>query len=286
MKLALGTVQFGQNYGISNRGGQTPRPEVGKILSLAHRSGLRTIDTAAQYGTSEEALGEHLGLYPDFRLVTKTVAAPLTAERVREGFRTSLSRLGRPSVYGFLVHAADELIGPRGPELMRCLEEFKSRGEARKVGVSVYTADQIDSVLGRYPIDIIQAPFNVFDQRLLKSGHLRKIKDRGVELHTRSAFLQGLLLMDPASLPKRMERGRPHLESYREHLGRIGLTPLQGALRFALATQEIDAVVCGVESAEQLQELILAAEGAGAPDDMARFAFQDESIIDPRLWGR
>lgn len=284
MKLALGTVQFGQNYGISNRGGQTPRPEVGRILALAHRSGIRMIDTAAQYGTSEESLGETLPSYSGFRVVTKTVAAPLTKDRVLEGFRVSLERLRLPKVYGFLVHAADELVGPRGPEVWSALAEIKSSGRAAKVGVSVYTAAQIDAVLDRHPVDLVQAPFSIFDQRLLASGHLRKMKARGIEIHTRSAFVQGLLLMDPSALPGHLQNARPRLEEYRTHLRELGLTPLQGALRFALNTTEIDAVVCGVESAAQLQELIAAAQDGPAPSAPSRFAVGDERIIDPRQW--
>ena len=87
MKLGLGTVQFGMNYGMSNLRGRTPPAEVDHILRLAADNGVQVLDTAAVYGDSEVVLGKLLAPDHDFRIVTKI-----------PGFKTpTISSLPTPS---------------------------------------------------------------------------------------------------------------------------------------------------------------------------------------------
>ena len=53
----LGTVQLGMPYGISNRSGQPSREIARQMLDTAYDLGVRALDTASDYGTSEEILG-------------------------------------------------------------------------------------------------------------------------------------------------------------------------------------------------------------------------------------
>ena len=117
MKLGLGTVQFGLNYGISNHHGIPSADEIVRILRLAEERGIRYLDTAAEYGRSEETLGEQInaGGFSDFRVVTKTPkAASVDSERNAREFHTtfmrSLERLRLNAVYGLLIHRAEDLI--------------------------------------------------------------------------------------------------------------------------------------------------------------------------------
>ena len=57
MKLAIGTAQFGLNYGISNTQGQVDKAQVADILSLGASLGIDTLDCAGAYGNSEQILG-------------------------------------------------------------------------------------------------------------------------------------------------------------------------------------------------------------------------------------
>ena len=104
---------------------------------------------------------------------------------------------GRGNVYGLLAHHADDLLVPGGRRVFEEMQRLLEEGLVRKIGVSVYSGQQIDSILELYTPDIVQLPLNLFDQRLLESGHLEKLKRRGVEIHARSVFLQGLLLIEP-----------------------------------------------------------------------------------------
>ena len=59
-KLAIGTVQFGMNYGIANNSGKINYNEAKSILEYAENVGADTLDTAIIYGDSESTLGEFL----------------------------------------------------------------------------------------------------------------------------------------------------------------------------------------------------------------------------------
>lgn len=290
MKVALGTVQFGVNYGISNKAGKTLPAEVGAILATARNYGVSVIDTASLYGDSEAVLGQSLPADSGFKIVTKTpqfakqALDGADAQRLEDSLRASLAKLGVASVYGLLIHRADDLLLPGGDLLVDRLLRLKQTGLVSKVGVSVYSGRQIDQMLERFQMDLIQLPINVLDQRLLQSGHLQKLKSAGVEIHARSAFMQGLLLMELQEIPEYFVSVRGRLESYHRFIKGHSLTPLQASLGFVSGIPEIDQVVCGVNDAKQLREICEVAQSKVDFRMFADFAITDEAIVNPVLW--
>lgn len=291
MKLGLGTVQFGLDYGVSNTQGRTPRDEVAYILGLAKSAGVSVLDTAALYGSSEEALGENLPADQSFKIVTKTAQfrrAKITSEdaqHLSNVFNDSLRKLGQNKVYGLLVHHADDLLAEGGEYLMEVMLVLKSRGLVEKIGVSMYSGEQIDRTLERYAIDLVQVPVNVFDQRLLVGGKLKQLKTSGIEIHARSLFLQGLLLMPVAHIAEYFAPLKKKIAAYHTYLQSQGLTMLQGALAFAASCQEIDEGILGVCSAQELRGILDAWHTLPQkPLDFGEFACSDERMINPSLW--
>ncbi len=291
VKLGLGTVQFGLDYGISNTEGRVAVTEVSDILATARSAGITLLDTAAAYGKSEKILGQCAGDEPGFRVVTKTPAFKddiIAAESGRKlvwTFENSLEQLKRKSLYGVLLHSADDLLKPGGEYLIDALRGLRAKRLVRKIGVSVYTDRQIDQVLDVFTPDIVQLPLNLLDQRLIKSGHLAELKKCGVEIHTRSAFLQGLLLMDPEKVDPFFEPIREHLRQFRKALNESGVTPLQAALKFCLERDEVDTVLVGVCSCRELKE-ICGAVSREVPDDFDfdRWSIEDTDILNPSQW--
>lgn len=293
MKLGLGTAQFGMNYGITNRSGKTSPDEVGRILEVANRAGVSMLDTAASYGTSEAELGRHLARYPNFRVVTKIPAFRRTAIGEEEAgllhaqFAESLGRLKRRSTYGVLLHDAKDLLAPGGGCLFDAMAELKESGSVERIGVSVYTADEIDAVCRRFPVDLVQLPVSVLDQRLIESGHLRFLKDRGIEVHARSIFLQGLILIDPDELLPYFRPVRERLLLFRAMLSDSEVSGIEAALGFVLGVPEIDCVIAGVCDVRQLEEVLSAAlSNHDWKMDFKAVACQDERILNPALWPR
>ena len=276
-KLGLGTVQFGQAYGISNRHGQVTPEEAARILSLAAESGIRLLDTAANYGEAEAVLGRRDTRA--FRIVTKTIGVRHGVEAVIARARQSAAALKADTL---LVHAASDLASPDGNALWRALLGLRDDGTFRKIGISAYVADDPASLAKRYRPDVMQLPFSMLDQRLLANGTLAALNDLSVEVHARSLFLQGLLFLD--QLPEKLKAAAPHLARIKARLREAGASPLAAALGFVLARPEITFGLVGVTSARELQDIIAAAHVRPPDLDWAAFALADEIVLTPSLW--
>ncbi len=290
-KLGLGTVQFGSDYGVSNDKGKPSIEEVARILEAASEAGISVLDCAPAYGDSESILGRVLPAKHRFRIVTKT--SPIRAERigkadadhVKETFLRSLENLHQTSVYGLLVHHAEDLLKPGSEHLVETLQSLVTQGVVQKIGVSVYNGRQIDEAVKLMTPEIVQLPLNVLDQRLIDSGHLDRLKGQSVEIHARSVFLQGLLLMDPASINSYFSSIRAHLEHYRHSLKEYDLTPVQAALLFAVNQPHVGTVLVGVCSAQELREILNSLSALESKQvDFSHFAVANESVINPSLW--
>ncbi len=282
-KLALGTVQFGIDYGVSNTAGRVPVDEVECILDVAYEAGIRLIDTAWSYGEAEAVLG-HLHAAERFDIVTKTAPVDDNGYRgVAAEIGESLVRLELMPAYGVLVHAAADLLGEYGEGIAKLLVRSRDNGAMQHIGVSAYNAEELYAALEVLDADLVQLPVNVFDQRLVKSGVLTDLKARGLEIHARSAFLQGLLLMEPDAAPAYFDPIRPRLAAWRMFCAERGLSPLQAALGFVTGLPEVDRVIVGVESAQQLTQVIAASTPLD-PTGFDALALDDPEFVEPSRW--
>ena len=232
-KLALGTVQFGMDYGI-NSGIKVEQNEVLKIVNLARKSGITLIDTAQLYGSSEKVLGNVNTV--DFDIVTKSRAFEQDiineneANLVINDLDHSLKLLKQKSLYAFLVHHGEDLLKPGGEMIFNKLQILKEQGLVKKIGFSAYIDNQLIKIIERFDIDIIQLPMNILDNRLINNGLLNKLYSRGIEIHTRSVFLQGLLLMDMDKRPKYFDRWSNLWKFWYEWLTDNKLSPLEASI--------------------------------------------------------
>jgi len=292
MKLALGTVQFGLHYGVANTTGQPAEAEVANILRHAVRAGVEVLDTACLYGDSEAVIGRCLPADHGFKIVTKTpkfagIDGVTAAATLKAAFAESCQRLRLPRLYGLLAHDANDLLGTDGDAIWRAMQELQAEKRVIRIGASVYNGSQIDALLQRFPIDLVQLPLSLLDQRLIQSGHLDRLAERNVEVHVRSAFLQGALLMSPDSLPPHLAGLRPCLEQISASATGLGISRLEAALRFVSGLKQLTAVVCGVDSTEQFDQLAAAlerSEVALSAEDAAACACSDPQLLDPSQW--
>lgn len=282
-KLALGSAQFGLNYGVSNTRGRTPDGEVAAILGRAQGAGIRLIDTASAYGEAEATLGATLPSPCPFQLVTKTPPGGSPAE-IDNAARQSLQMLWLPSAYGLLCHAAKDLLVVGGGEVWRAMETLKGEGLFSKIGISAYASDDPVALARRFRPDIMQLPVSLLDQQLIQSGALETLAEMGVEVHLRSVFLQGLLFVPLERLPGRLSGSAARLKRVRMQLAEAGVSPLAAAVRFALDRPEAAFAVVGVTGLAEFDE-VLAAARAPVPDlPWAEMALDDPVTLDPRRW--
>lgn len=283
MELALGTVQWGLAYGIAGRESAVPENEVRSILELATRRGIRLLDTAGAYGDIEQRLRRLMdGL--SFQVVSKIPALPHVASDndaaawVVANARQSHERLGS-SLLGLLLHRAEDLTGPRGLVVWRELSAW-GRANGIALGASAYDPATALALTKHLDITLTQLPGNAFDQRIVSAI---PTVPSGLSIHLRSAFLQGLLLMDLDAATVRLPAASRALQTWHAWCTQHRIEPLTAALSIVKGFTSVSAVVVGVESQRQLAE-IADAWSAAQPLRVPELAQDAVDIIDPRLW--
>jgi len=263
-RIGLGTVQFGANYGISNRGGRPSESEVAAILARAVEARIGHLDTAPAYGEAEIFIGRHLPRRHDLRIVTKlSPIADATIQAwhgatILETLARSLKHLRVDRVHGLLIHHPPDLAKSGAEHIVDALMHARMWGWAEHIGASIYDAEQLALVESRFQPQLVQLPLNVLDRRLIQSGLLSRLKARGVEVHARSIFLQGALLMNPNELPQFFAPVRAHVARLQQYWNEAGLSALAGCLAFALRRSEIDAVIVGVNRRDEFDDIVAA----------------------------
>jgi aryl-alcohol dehydrogenase-like predicted oxidoreductase len=286
-RLALGTVQFGLPYGVANESGQVSRDDAAAILDHAWAAGLDTLDTAIAYGDSEQRLGE-IGV-KKWQTISKLPSVPENRNDVyawvQEAVLNSMARLRVAKLRGLLLHCSQQLTGPHGDALYQALIALKEQGKVEKIGISIYDPEELDVLVPRFQLDMVQAPFNIIDRRLATSGWLTRLHQTGIEVHIRSVFLQGLLLMEPANRPAAFNRWQPLWDRWHCWLEQQSMNSVQACLGFAMSQPEISRVVVGVDSLRQFRE-ILAGTEVPAIMPPASLASDDLDLINPSRWDK
>lgn len=287
MKLALGTVQFGLSYGVANSRGRVRAEEVGAIMRKAYVSGMDTLDTAISYGDSESVLGSQ-GVQ-SWKVITKLPMMPEGCadvfKWVEEEVCESLSRLRTDKLYGLLLHRPVDLIEEGGRELYEALKNLKLMGLVEKIGISIYGTHELDLLFEKYNFDLVQAPLNILDRSLVETGWADRLKTIGVEIHARSAFLQGLLLMESQNRPRKFQRWSEVWDVWEEWLEANGLLPVEACLRYLNSLDCVDRVVVGVDSILHLNQIIDAV--SGKLSSLPSFSqLLDKRLINPATWDK
>ncbi len=285
MKLALGTAQFGMMYGISNVSGQVPQEDVENIIQYARNSGIDTIDTAIAYGDSEKKLG--LAGVNDFKLISKLPLIPESTSNIEhwieKQIEASISRLRVTNIYALMLHKPDQLLGPKGHRILRALIDLQKSSVIFKIGISVYSFKELKGLFQLHDFEIVQCPFNLIDRGLVTSGWLSRLKTSGIEIHSRSCFLQGLLLFGRGLIPEKFQSWNSLWAIWHDWLDAQSKSPLEVCMSYALSFPEIDRVVVGVDSKQQLEEIVkvtLSSKSSLFPD----ISSENSNLINPANW--
>jgi len=282
VKIALGTAQFGINYGISNEKGIPNDKELKMIFTSARNHGIKYLDTHSAYGNSEERIGTLGNSF--FKIVTKFSKVTSNME-LRSSLANSLKRLNADFIYGFLAHDPNSLIS--APSLWHELLELKRSGKIKKIGYSLYSPEQLEKLmeLGCIP-EIVQLPYSLLDRKF--EGYLPLLKEHNTEIHVRSVFLQGLYLMNPSSLPKKLSSLKESLTILQKLCKNEKKSVAEIALNFVRVNPYIDQLVIGVESAQQLNENIdLISKQISSPEFFVKLDsinVKDKLLLNPSNW--
>lgn len=284
MKIALGTAQFGLNYGISNTLGQVKKNEIKRILSAALDAGITVVDTASAYGISESNIGQS-GLSQALSIVTK-----VSSENIHAQVEKSLKNLNCDSIDAVLFHNCELLLSSSGEDYFSQLEQLKTKGIVKRIGVSVYNPKELELLSERFNLDLIQAPVNWLDQRFIQPEIIDKLIEKNIKLHARSIFLQGLLLEPMIQKNAYFSQFNNEFSQYNRVINELGCNRLTFALAIiAQKALHIENAIIGCCSQEQLTQLIdsyCAAKKLTLPSDdvLASLASSNLALINPSQW--
>jgi aryl-alcohol dehydrogenase-like predicted oxidoreductase len=290
MKIALGTAQFGLDYGISNKFGRTSFPEMTEILAYAYSCGVNFLDTAVEYGTSEENIGKYLKNCHDekWNVVSKLPKlenGPTVEVEFDRHFSMSKSRLGN-FLDTYLCHDVQQFLTCKA--VRDKFHKLLENESIRKIGVSIYTEQDIIDVLNLGGIDVIQVPISILDHRLIKSGTLKRIKACDIEIHARSIFLQGLFFLNNGELKSRFPDVVTPLNHLRNIANHHNLTLSELAMHFVDSLPEVDRIIVGVNTLQQLKTNLESYRKPYHRDItggiLDSIDYRNEEILNPSLW--
>lgn len=270
-KIGLGTVQFGLNYGISNKRGKTDFNQIGSILNTSLSEGISILDTSPDYGNAEFLLGK-LDL-SKFKVISKFISKP--NHSLSDLLNISLKNLNLNSLYGYLSHKPQELLSDSN--LWRDLNKIKELGLVQKIGFSVYHPNEINLLIKKNMIpDIVQLPFNFLDRRF--ENHFEKLNDLGVEIHARSIFLQGLFFLNTKSLNSFFDPVKNVIDELQKSSNLSG-----DLLNFVLSNKYISHAIIGVENKKQLKQNIKSYK-CSSKISVHINTYLNEDILNPSKW--
>lgn len=286
-KIVLGTAQFGLDYGINNKTGKIPKEEVYKILDRLKENSIDYIDTAQAYGDSENVLGSYIKNHnSSFKIISKIQDCAPNEVEIQIG--KTLESLSIKDLYGLLLHSFDTYIND--PLVYKKVISAKHNGLIEKAGFSLYYPNQLVRILDdNIEFDLVQIPYNLFDKRFEK--YFPVLKNKGVEIHVRSVFLQGLFFMKPDELKGNLKELSGHLGMLKEISENLGFTIHELALLSAISNPLIDKAVIGVDNVYHLNDIITIANNktkyevlASNKSTLEKLVFNNETLLIPSNW--
>lgn len=296
-KITLGTAQLGKKYGIANISG-IPSPElIKKILFYASNSGINSFDTAPDYGNSEEIIGDFIrSELKNPVIITKIPKIGFTGNnyddfnKIKESIKSSKEKLGLSKIPICLLHHAPDMYYQNGI-IIDHLQKLKNENYVDLIGVSVYTLDEVQRFLEIEEFDVIEIPLNIFDNKLLKTGFLKKLAERQKLILARSIYLQGLFFLDPNRLPSGMKLAEKPLKKLKNISLEFGKSIQELAFLFVRDIPEISSLIIGVETDEQLKKNMELLNSPPLPDEIKNKILREfdnlpEGLIKPSMWTR
>ena len=256
--IILGSAKYGNSYGSFSNSKSINLEELQSIIKLSKQHGIKFIDTSKDYKNSEYIIGK-LNI-KNFNIITKIPKIIKTRQNpedfIKLAFNKSIINLKVKQLYGVLFRSPTYLINEPYLSFWHEAKKLKEKNLIKKIGITLYNPEDLDIVFDKLKPDIVQFPYNIFDQRFKKTGWIDILYDNRVELHARSIFLQGLLLTEQSKLPPRFIEFKSAWNYYYSWLKKSNISPLEACINFILKEKKISKIVIGIDTAKQLLEII------------------------------
>jgi len=292
-ELILGTAQWGSKYGITNKTGKTSSREIDKIFKYCNKNNIKFFDTARDYGKSEKIIGGFNKKYSSkIKIISKIKNfqfenTKFDKKRIKELILLTHLNVRQNSIEGMLIHDDNLLKDKYFADLWELLIELKEENKIKKIGISTYKNNIDNKFLKKYKFDIVQLPFNIYDQSRSENGFIKKLNDNNIEIHVRSVFLQGILLQNYKKLKGIFSEIKDHQKKMHNFFESQGMTLIEGCLRAVVQNQNINKLIIGCNDVLQLKEIhhtFLNINRSQEKINLKKFMISNKKIINPSLW--
>ncbi len=280
----MGTATFGTKYGVNNFQGEQSTNDSLAILQRAWDVGVVELDTAPEYATAEDIIGNFHQSAQRFGVYSKILNLPgQSFESWENSISKSMKSLRVPVLEGAYFHRPENLLDMNKNRVKEFMGTVLESGRVKKFGVSVYSINEIEKLLESFPeITLFQIPENILDRRMLNSTLLTDMAGIGHEIHVRSIFLQGLLLMDPNDVPKTLSGSAPRLNELTKFAEKKELTLVETCLSYLKLLKFASGYLVGISNANQLSEIMNAKLVEFQENELPTIL--ESQFLDPRTW--
>jgi aryl-alcohol dehydrogenase-like predicted oxidoreductase len=294
-RLALGSAQWDAPLDRSEAIGSSTTQEIAAVLARARTAGVRTIETARAYGTSEAQIGRATADQEGWRILTKLspdvhrdgLDIAETLERVDRSLDESQRALGLDALPVLMLHR----FGHRhacGGRLWRKLLAERESGRIGALGVAAATPEEAWAALEDPDIEVLEVASSLLDLRLHRQGFFPRARELGRTVHVHSVFLEGVALLEPGRLPPFLIDLVAPLLAIRSSADRLGVTVRALHLAFVqnlpgacpIIPCESDSQFAGL-LADWASEAVDAASLGQLVDSLPTL---DSAVIDPSRW--
>ena len=288
-KIILGTVQMGIDYGINNPNGKIPLEEGEVLLNEAYHAGIRYLDTAEAYGDAHQVIGNYHRRKDRsrFNILTK-LPHQLDIKTIKHKCESYINELGVDYLWGLSFHSYQSYYQYFN-DTVEDLADLKNRGVINKIGVSVYTNEEFENVIENGHIEIIQIPYNVFDNMNTRGELLKTARSKGKEIHARSCFLQGLFFKDIMSDEPVVKKLKDELVFLDEICLKYNISKETLALNYVCQNPLIDKVLIGIDNRDQLDKNVRFMNDLLSQEiiqDVEKIKIKNNDILNPSLWSK
>jgi aryl-alcohol dehydrogenase-like predicted oxidoreductase len=258
-KIIIGSANFENYYGQGKN--KISSKEIQRLFYIAKKNKIHKIDTSPKYGKAEEIIGKYK--FSKLKVISKIGKTPENINDIslkiylyKSIFKT-LKNLKNKKIESILIQNSEILLRPQGKVIYNFLSLLKDANIIKKIGISIYDYKNLKKILNNFKIDLIQAPLNIVDTRLIETGWLERLRKKDIEVHVRSIFFQGLLLLKANELPKSLYDFVPHWERWENWLKINKLSPMEACVNFVTKFKHINKFVIGFNNSNQLKEILL-----------------------------
>lgn len=280
-KIIIGSAQFGNNYGISNKNRILREKECFRILNYCYRKKINIIDTSHNYGNSQKIIGNYIKANKDKKWNICSKVNFNNKIKVEDQIIEMIKVFGKPPKILYFHYFEDYLSLIKRKTLFKLCKKYK----IKKIGVSLHKINDLKKLKNLKNVDIIQMPLNILDKRFIEAGTLKFLKKNKIRIYARSVFLQGMFFL------KKYKKFNNKTKSKIVQITKIiKESNIQlGELSFLWVNKLniIDKMIIGVDNLEQIKKNLRIKNNkkkAKMINEILKIKINDNKFLSPYKW--